>query len=308
MLNENNPAFGQRSRDLKYRVKQHPETNETFVENALKIEVENREHLFSLIERGRMSELVYCTGMGCYESRLDRFLEVYIESSEIVIKNDANSSANSSFNAFEKCCPYKHKTTSYLEEITNNLSIVKRKARLQFVNFSGCERRKKFPATGTAVEPANISRSTPALGEILAALTSSARNRLPDGIGPDGRIIRSRFVPYRNSPVTHLLKEAVGGNCRTCVIVCVSPSADWYDDTLSALQYARRFKEVKNKPMANVMVFTTKSGGAGECSKRITAYNNISGTTRAGGVVAPKSADAAFDDLVARFEALRQSS
>jgi kinesin family protein 3/17 len=62
---------------------------------------------------------------------------------------------------------------------------------------------------------------------------------------------KSTHIPYRNSKLTRLLQDSLGGNTKTLMIAAVSPAADNYDETLSTLRYANRAKNIKNKPKIN---------------------------------------------------------
>eukprot|EP00658_Telonema_sp_P-2_P001049 TRINITY_DN10392_c0_g2_i1.p1 TRINITY_DN10392_c0_g2~~TRINITY_DN10392_c0_g2_i1.p1 ORF type:complete len:161 (-),score=17.35 TRINITY_DN10392_c0_g2_i1:127-609(-) len=62
---------------------------------------------------------------------------------------------------------------------------------------------------------------------------------------------RSRYIPYRDSQVTRLLSDALGGTARTCMIATVAPTDRSYDETISTLRFANRAKNIKNKPRAN---------------------------------------------------------
>ncbi len=75
-------------------------------------------------------------------------------------------------------------------------------------------------------EASRINQSLSALGNVIMALTSS----------------RARHVPYRDSKLTHLLKDSLGGNSLTYIIACVSPAGDNFGETLSTLQFAARAK------------------------------------------------------------------
>ena len=59
------------------------------------------------------------------------------------------------------------------------------------------------------------------------------------------------FVPYRNSALTRILQNALGGNSKTCVICAISPAADNFEETLSTLRYADQAKKIKNTPVVN---------------------------------------------------------
>ena len=62
---------------------------------------------------------------------------------------------------------------------------------------------------------------------------------------------RSKHVPYRDSKLTRLLQDSLGGNTKTCMIANISPACYNYEETLSTLRYADRAKQIKNKPTIN---------------------------------------------------------
>ncbi len=61
----------------------------------------------------------------------------------------------------------------------------------------------------------------------------------------------NKFVPYRNSSLTRILQNALGGNSQTIMICAISPAEDNYEETLSTLRYADQAKKIKNKPVVN---------------------------------------------------------
>ena len=77
-----------------------------------------------------------------------------------------------------------------------------------------------------------------ALGNVIAALTE------PKKAG-------GKFIPYRNSNLTRILQDSLGGNSRTTMIACVSPAESNYEETLSTIKYASRARNIKNKPVVN---------------------------------------------------------
>ena len=111
------------------------------------------------------------------------------------------------------------------------------KSVLSIIDLAGSERASATKNKGIRLhEGANINRSLLALGNCINAL---CENR------------KSVHVPYRNSKLTRLLKFSLGGNCKTVMIVCISPSSRHYDETLNALKFANRAKEIKTKVMRN---------------------------------------------------------
>lgn len=113
-------------------------------------------------------------------------------------------------------------------------------AKLSIIDLAGSERAASTKNRGERLqEGANINRSLLALGNCINALCISDGTR------------RTCHVPYRDSKLTRLLKFSLGGNCKTVMIVCVSPSSTHYDETLNTLKYANRAKEIKTKVVRN---------------------------------------------------------
>jgi len=108
--------------------------------------------------------------------------------------------------------------------------------KLNLVDLAGSERQAKTQAEGIRLkEAAKINLSLSALGNVISALV-------------DGK---SNHIPYRDSKLTRLLQDSLGGNTKTLMIACVSPADYNYDETLSTLRYASRAKNIKNKPRIN---------------------------------------------------------
>lgn len=103
------------------------------------------------------------------------------------------------------------------------------------VDLAGSERIAKTGAKGQTLEEAkNINTSLSSLGLVIEALSNT-----------------NAFVPYRNSKLTQLLKDSMGGNTKTCMLAVISPADNNYDESLSTLRYAARAKTIKNKPTVN---------------------------------------------------------
>ena len=108
--------------------------------------------------------------------------------------------------------------------------------KLSLIDLAGSERASKTENTGLRLkEGANINRSLLALGNCINALA-------------DGR----SHVPYRDSKMTRLLKDSLGGNCRTVMIANISPASTQFEETLNSLKYANRAKNLKTKVTSNV--------------------------------------------------------
>ncbi|XP_021693305.1 kinesin-like protein KIF17 [Aedes aegypti] len=114
-------------------------------------------------------------------------------------------------------------------------AVIKR-GKLNLVDLAGSERQSKTGATGDRLKEATkINLSLSALGNVISALV-------------DGK---TKHVPYRDSKLTRLLQDSLGGNTKTLMIACISPADFNYDETLSTLRYASRAKNIANKPKIN---------------------------------------------------------
>jgi hypothetical protein len=110
------------------------------------------------------------------------------------------------------------------------------------VDLAGSERAKATEATGARLrEGSNINKSLTTLGRVIAALADPKQHR------PGKR--NKDVVPYRDSILTWLLKDSLGGNSKTAMIACIAPSD--YDETLSTLRYADQAKRIRTRAVVN---------------------------------------------------------
>ncbi|KAB5565626.1 hypothetical protein PHYPO_G00243750 [Pangasianodon hypophthalmus] len=111
-------------------------------------------------------------------------------------------------------------------------------AKFHFVDLAGSERLKRTGATGErAKEGISINCGLLALGNVISALGDRSK--------------RSTHVPYRDSKLTRLLQDSLGGNSQTVMIACISPSDRDFMETLNTLKYANRARNIKNKLVVN---------------------------------------------------------
>ncbi|EDV36605.2 uncharacterized protein Dana_GF11865, isoform F [Drosophila ananassae] len=116
-------------------------------------------------------------------------------------------------------------------------------SRMSLVDLAGSERAVKTGAVGDRLkEGSNINKSLTTLGLVISKLADQTNGRKG---GND------KFVPYRDSVLTWLLKDNLGGNSRTVMVATISPSADNYEETLSTLRYADRAKRIVNHAVVN---------------------------------------------------------
>uniref|UniRef100_UPI00398F54D5 kinesin-like protein KIF18B n=1 Tax=Pristiophorus japonicus TaxID=55135 RepID=UPI00398F54D5 len=145
---------------------------------------------------------------------------------------DANATSSRSHAVFQVHVKQQDRIAS----ISKNL----RMAKMCLIDLAGSERATATKAQGARFrEGANINRSLLALGNVI--------NALADGKG------KKAHIPYRDSKLTRLLKDSLGGNCRTVMIATVSPSAMSYEDTYNTLKYANRAKDIKSSLKSNIV-------------------------------------------------------
>ncbi|XP_018415337.1 PREDICTED: kinesin-like protein KIF1C isoform X2 [Nanorana parkeri] len=114
-------------------------------------------------------------------------------------------------------------------------------SKISLVDLAGSERADSSGAKGTRLkEGANINKSLTTLGKVISALAEMQTKKR-----------KSDFIPYRDSALTWLLKENLGGNSRTAMIAALSPADINYEETLSTLRYADRAKQIKCNAVIN---------------------------------------------------------
>ena len=185
-----------------------------FVQGLDAVEVETSEDIKKLIEDGNKVRKVASTRMNENSSRSHSCLTITIFQEK---KEDLDND--------------QVKTT----KVTSKLNLV---------DLAGSERNKKTGATGAQLkEGAAINKSLSALGNVINALSSksSKKSTVPPYV-------------YRDSKLTRLLQESLGGNSRTIMLATISPASDNYQESLSTLNYAKRAKTIKNKARKNVDV------------------------------------------------------
>ena len=132
------------------------------------------------------------------------------------------------------------KSSSSSSNANDEVGITNLTSKLTLVDLAGSERLKRTGATGArAKEGININKGLLALGNVINALAD------------DQRSVRAAHVPYRDSKLTRLLQDALGGNSRTLFIACVSPSESNFEETLNTLRYANRARNIRNKAVLN---------------------------------------------------------
>ncbi len=170
------------------------------------------------------------------------------------------------------------------EEDTDERGVVLtrvRSSRFNLVDLAGSERQKSTNTSGERLKEAssiNVSLST--LGQVISALVEMSEGR-------------DRHIAYRNSKLTFLLRESLGGNSRTTLVAAISPSDMNFAETLSTLKFAQRAKRIKNQAVVNEDVNGTVEALKTELSLLRKQLQNVKGRSRLSieGIIPQTSSD-----------------
>ena len=169
---------------------------------------------------------------------VDKLTEVYVDSFETFMEYVDLSQENRIVSE-TKLNSYSSRSHSILIfEVTQNINNANfsKKGTLNLVDLAGSEKISKTGAVGETLEEAKkINLSLSALGNVIHALTSNAEH-----------------IPYRDSKLTRILQESLGGNYKTSLIVTCSPHSYHFEETTSSLKFAQRVKHIKNKVKINI--------------------------------------------------------
>uniref|UniRef100_W5K0T1 Kinesin-like protein KIF16B n=1 Tax=Astyanax mexicanus TaxID=7994 RepID=W5K0T1_ASTMX len=194
------------------RVREHPKDG-PYVEDLSKHLVQNYTDVEELMEAGNINRTTASTGM-----------------------NDASSRSHAIF------------TINFTQAKFDAEMPCETVSKIHLVDLAGSERADSTGATGVRLkEGGNINKSLVTLGNVISALADMSQM----GGGNSQLKKKQVFVPYRDSVLTWLLKDSLGGNSKTIMIATVSPADVNYGETLSTLRYANRAKNIINKPTIN---------------------------------------------------------
>ncbi len=210
---------------------------QTFVINCSFIELYN-EKVYDLMDKEKIKkDLKESPKKGVFVKDL-RFISVAsIEDIlNVLIKGEKNRSVGET--AMNKGSSRSHCIFTINIETSTKKGKVEtvKKSKLNLVDLAGSERQSKTKAQGQRLKEANnINLSLSALGNVIAALVSK----------------RKSHIPYRDSKLTRLLQDSLGGNTKTLMMAAVSPADYNKDETMSTLKYASRASKIKNIPKIN---------------------------------------------------------
>ncbi|KAG7360918.1 kinesin motor domain containing protein [Nitzschia inconspicua] len=193
---------------------------------ATEHKVESAEEALLYLTRGMYRRVTGSTAMNESSSRSHAILSVIVEQSS-VLKADLSTTGDESDHPIEGVK-------------SSQQHIQTKKSKFNFVDLAGSERQKRTQASGQRLkEGIDINKGLLVLGNVISALGDPRKQ---------GRT----FVPYRDSKLTRLLKGSLGGNHKTLMIACVSPSSTNLEETVNCLRYANRAKNIQNHAVVNV--------------------------------------------------------
>ncbi|KAJ3275954.1 hypothetical protein HDV01_006821 [Terramyces sp. JEL0728] len=144
----------------------------------------------------------------------------------------------------EQMASYAERATETFNYSENNEPVVVRRSKLQLVDLAGSERLKRTGAEGVRLkESVKINSGLLALGNVISILGGERPNEND----------RQNHIPYRDSKLTRLLQDSLGGNSQTIMIACVSPLIEDMDESINSMKYAYRARKIQNKPVLNIV-------------------------------------------------------
>ncbi|NWS67332.1 KIF27 protein, partial [Crotophaga sulcirostris] len=192
------------------------EKGNTVIVGAKEFQVECADEVISLLESGNAARHTGVTQMNEHSSRSHAIFTI-----SICQKRSAESQKN--IDAVQD---------------SSGKSVQMIASEFHFVDLAGSERVTKTGNTGERFkESIQINSGLLALGNVISALGDPKRRRV--------------HIPYRDAKITRILKDSLGGNAKTVMITCISPSSSDFDESLNSLKYANRAKNIRNKPVIN---------------------------------------------------------
>ncbi|XP_053321337.1 kinesin-like protein KIF21A isoform X4 [Spea bombifrons] len=211
------------ARNKKSNIKIHEDSNGgIYTVGVTTRSVSSEAEMIQCLKLGALSRTTASTQMNVQSSRSHAIFTIHLCQSRVCSKlnneNDLDNRITSESNQMNE-----------FETLT---------AKFHFVDLAGSERLKRTGATGDrAREGISINCGLLALGNVISALGDKSK--------------KATHVPYRDSKLTRLLQDSLGGNSQTIMIACISPSDRDFMETLNTLKYANRARNIKNKVMVN---------------------------------------------------------
>uniref|UniRef100_A0A914HRL1 Kinesin-like protein n=1 Tax=Globodera rostochiensis TaxID=31243 RepID=A0A914HRL1_GLORO len=207
-------------------IHEDPVRHEIYLRGVSSRNVTSPEDILAVLEAGALSRTTAATNMNQQSSRSHAIFTVNIKQIRAVPVDD-----DFHYRDDDGVCAVKR--------ANNETELETLQAKFHFVDLAGSERLKRTGATGDrAKEGISINSDLLALGNVISALGGATKGRVG-------------HVPYRDSKLTRLLQDSLGGNSRTLMIACASPNEPDQAETFSTLNYANRAKNIKNRAVVN---------------------------------------------------------
>ncbi|DBA91171.1 hypothetical protein WJX77_002837 [Trebouxia sp. C0004] len=209
-----------------------------FVEGLSEWVVRSPAEVYGLMERGAAQRATGATKLNEMSSRSHAVFIIIVEKSTVMAE-DSLAAEDEEMEQFRGLAPGMGKArhgsgAGGPGELRQSVKVGK----LNLVDLAGSERVHITGATGKRLEESKkINQSLSALGNVIAALT-------------DHKGIRAH-IPYRDSKLTRILEDSIGGNCKTTMMAMISPALEAYSESLSTLKFANRAKNIRNAARVN---------------------------------------------------------
>jgi len=208
-------------------------SGEMYLSGVREEQVTSAKEVMRLVEKGSMARTTGSTRMNQSSSRSHAIFTVMLEHS---IHHPLSSDISDNFGNCDT--DSLDKTATVISGNLNRDGPEIRRCKFHFVDLAGSERAKRTGAHGVRMkESIDINKGLLVLGNVISAL---------------GGETKRAHVPYRDSKLTRILQDSLGGNSKTVMICCVSPADADYSETLNAIRYANRARNIKNKPVINI--------------------------------------------------------
>ena len=220
------------------KVRNHPKKG-PYVQGLSKFTVTSFEQVNAFMEIGQQQRTVAATQMNQTSSRAHTIFTLELTQT---ITNVTTRKGECSYLFIYFYCMTDLFTNVMLLLMMIIILVTDKTSAISLIDLAGSERAGSTGATGQRLkEGSAINQSLTALGNVISALAGAAKKGKK----------KKTIVPYRNSVLTMLLKNSLGGNAKTIMIAAISPASVNYAETLSTLRYADRAKQIKNKAVVN---------------------------------------------------------
>jgi len=201
--------------------------------------VSNTNDIMNLLSAGNKRRTQEPTAANKESSRSHAVLQIHVSQHQVKSRQEIDDPFTGFRNGRNKKVKYEGVRKSIgLDRGGESNAVTIKVGKFSLIDLAGSERAANTHNRGLRLlEGANINRSLLALGNCITALVQG----------------KGSFVPYRDSKLTRLLKDSLGGNCRTVMISCISPAAASFEETCNTLKYANRAKNIRTNITEAVM-------------------------------------------------------